>query len=128
MKQISILDVLHMIGGMFQYFNLKFSFRRECLVFLIIIIIEIMNLFNCLNLWFYLIPELNILLQVSACYTQRLRWGSATELVVGDTPAELEMRVMERVGELRHSGFNPQRLPAVMMHRVSSAPASNIMY
>ena len=56
---------------------------------------------------------------MSACYTQRLRWGSAAELVVGDTPDELETRVMARVVELRQSGFNPQKLPALMMHRVS---------
>ena len=70
---------------------------------------------------------MNILLQVSACYTQCLRWGSAVELVVGDTPAELETRVMERVGDLRRSGFNPQKLPAVMLHRVGTMTNPNLV-
>ena len=56
--------------------------------------------------------------QVSACFTQQLLVGSATEMLVGDTPAELQLRVETRVKELVAVGTTPRLLPSLMKHRV----------
>ena len=60
----------------------------------------------------------HVLFQVSACYTQQLTVGSATEMLMGDTPAELQLKVETRVKELVRAGLTPRLLPSLMKHRV----------